>query len=68
MGKGKMAWVPRIVLDEITGIKKENGIPKDADALKEMAKYSRVGREVERMSRFYIPKVKKKKIKVGGLF
>lgn len=49
MGKGRNKYVPRIVIEEVVDIREEHKIKTDAEAMREMANYSQVGREVERM-------------------
>lgn len=65
--KGKYAYIPPNVLDEAENISASKGLFKQADALKEMARYSQIGREVEvlrsRMFPFIDKKVSKKKKK-----
>lgn len=48
--KGKMIYVPPVILEEaeIIALEKELG---RADALREVVKYSKVGREVERIAK-----------------
>ncbi len=46
---GKKKYVPHDILTELENIKIESKIPKDSNAFREMAKYSAVGREVEKM-------------------
>lgn len=50
--KGRPKWVPEPVLLELENVKQQKGLFRDADAFKEMAGYSRVGREIERLMRF----------------
>jgi len=49
--KGKIMYVPPVVLTELNDIMRENKVPNKADAFKEMTKYARVGRETERLMR-----------------
>jgi len=69
--KGKLGWIPGIVLTEIEDIKREDGLRcGDSEAFRELTRYARVGREAKRMATFNwgskmklpkIPKVKGKK-------
>jgi len=47
--KGRMIYVPPIVLEEIFTIKQEEGIDKNSLAFDKMVKYSKVGREAKRI-------------------
>ncbi len=49
--KGRMIYVPPIVLDELVEIKQECEIGKNSKAFDEMVKYSRVGREAKKIFR-----------------
>lgn len=49
--KGKYAWIPKNVIEEITNIKKEEDLSKDAEALIKMGKYSQIGRETVRANK-----------------
>lgn len=49
--KGRHAWVPDFVIDEIEDIKRENKIEKNNHAMTHLVKYARVGRELERIAR-----------------
>jgi hypothetical protein len=49
---GRPKWVPEPVLLELESVKEQRGLLKDAEAFKEMAGYSKVGREIERIMRF----------------
>lgn len=48
--KGKVKYLPKIVIGEIEDIKAEHKVS-DGEALEKMAQYTRIGREVERISR-----------------
>uniref|UniRef100_A0A6M3IEX5 Uncharacterized protein n=1 Tax=viral metagenome TaxID=1070528 RepID=A0A6M3IEX5_9ZZZZ len=48
MKKGKMVYVPPVILEEAEIIAMEKGLGR-ADALRQMTNYSRVGREMERI-------------------
>ncbi len=47
---GGRKYVPHDILKELENIKMQDDIPKDSNAFREMAKYSKVGREVKTMS------------------
>lgn len=49
MAKGKYSYVPPSVFEELSQIRLEDNLKRDADAFKEMAKYSRVGREAKKI-------------------
>jgi len=49
--RGKYIYVPPVVVDELEDIKREDGIFGRAEAFKKMTKYTRVGREVNRLRR-----------------
>ncbi len=48
--KGRVLYVPPVVLTELDDIIREDRLPSKADAFKEMTRYTRVGREVKRMA------------------
>lgn len=54
-GKGKLIYVPKIVLEELGNVKLQTGTNKNSLALSEMCNYSKVGREVERIMHFGNP-------------
>ena len=58
--KGRNCYIPHSVIDEATSIRKEKGIKTQAGALKLMVNYSRVGREIEYISKLKWPKRVKK--------
>lgn len=64
MRKGRMIYVPPTVLDEAELIMQTKQIPDRSDALREMVKYSQVGREAEQIMKLDFNVFKKKK----GLF
>ena len=51
--KGKIVYVPPIIMDELEDIKREDGIPVspvgNSIAFRKMAEYTRVGREAKRI-------------------
>ena len=76
MGKrGKVGWIPAIVLEEVENIKMSDGISYDADALKRMVDNARKGRviglEIAEINR-KLPEPlrigRKKKGRIGSLF
>ncbi len=42
--RGRMKWVPRVVIEELESIKNEEKVTSDADAFYELVKYSRRSR------------------------
>jgi len=48
--KGKVVYIPPVVIDELEDIKREDEIHTGSEAFKKMVKYARVGREVKRMA------------------
>lgn len=49
---GKNKYLPKIVIEEIEDLKVEHGIDADNIAMQKMIEYTRVGREVERITKF----------------
>jgi|TARA_R100000501_G_C2618176_1_gene111660 hypothetical protein len=49
--KGRMRFVPPAVMDEIETIKKEHDLEIGTEAFRKMAKYSKVGREMEKIKK-----------------
>lgn len=58
--KGRMIYVPHNVLDEADMIMQSKEIKQRSDALREMAKYSKVGREAEQILKLDFGLFKKK--------
>lgn len=56
--KGRMQYIPPVILVELNDIMRENRLENKSQAFKEMAKYTRVGRELERMARLDFSKAK----------
>lgn len=56
--KGKMQYIPPVILTELDDIMRENRLENKSQAFKEMAKYTRVGRELERMKRLDFTRAK----------
>ena len=52
MIKGKLTYVPPALVYEVEMIKRQKAIQKNAEAMKMLVKYARVGQEVERLSNF----------------
>jgi len=55
MGKakrGKSCYVPKIVIDDLHDLMREDEIKQKKEGFRMMAKYARVGREVNRMRKF----------------
>jgi hypothetical protein len=46
---GRMRYVPISILEEAEDLKAEKNLKKTSDALREIAKYSQIGREAERI-------------------
>jgi hypothetical protein len=47
--KGRIIYVPPSVIEELDCIQRRKKLKRKADALKEMVKYSKAGREIERV-------------------
>ena len=47
--KGRMKYVPAVIITEIDDLKFEHNIKTDSVAMHKMAEYTRVGREIERI-------------------
>lgn len=56
--RGKKIWIPAVVLDEISDIKQVDGIYSNAEAMRKMVKYTRVGREVNQMGNLRPPLIR----------
>lgn len=52
MKKGRHAWLPSIIVGELEDLQHEEQIPNFSNACKELTKYARIGREVNRMMNF----------------
>ena len=58
--RGRMKYVPAIFIDELEDLKQEQDIRSGSEACRKLAKYARVGREVERIKNLdFRRKVKK---------
>ena len=51
--KGRIKYVPPVVLEEVDSIKKYLNIQRDSEAFKELTNYARIGREMERIGKFW---------------
>jgi hypothetical protein len=49
MATGKIRYIPSVVVDEVEDIRRENNVYDQAEAMKQLIKYARVGREMERI-------------------
>lgn len=49
MVKGRIVYVPPVVMDEVESIKADHDVESNAEAMRKMVKYSQVGREIERI-------------------
>lgn len=49
---GRNKYLPTIIIEELEDLKVEHGIVGDAKAMEKMVDYTRVGREVERITKF----------------
>lgn len=49
--KGKMVYVPPSVMEEVDKIKKESDLVIGTEAFRKMAKYSQLGREMEKIKK-----------------
>lgn len=49
--KGRMMYVPPIVIDEVEDIIREDGVNNNSDAFKMMTRYARTGRDVFRLGK-----------------
>lgn len=50
--RGRHAWLPSIVVDEIEEVGRDKEIKEFSRACKETVKYAKIGREVERLMKF----------------
>jgi len=49
MGRARVMWMPKIVIEELEDLKKEEQVARNQDAFRLMVKYTRVGREFNRI-------------------
>ena len=47
--KGRVGWIPALLWTEAEDIKREDNINSDSQAMRELVKYARVGREAKRL-------------------
>jgi len=60
--KGRLKYVPKIVLIELDDIKREDDIFADAEAFRKIVKYARVGRELNRLKNVHYDWSKKARL------
>ena len=66
---GRMIYLPRVVLEEMMDIKREDNIQSNSEAFRKMTQYTRVGREANRIMNFdwskksMLPEISFKKFK-----
>lgn len=71
--RGRMQYVPVIILDEVDDIKREDDLESGTEAYRQLVKYARVGRELNRIKnldwskKVPLPDVFNNKRKKGGL-
>jgi hypothetical protein len=61
--RGRMKYLPANIFDELEQVKNQKGSNRDADALRDMATYSKLGRELERIFYLGSPPRKRKGVK-----
>lgn len=66
MKRGRMKYIPAVIFDELEDIKLEKGLESDSDAFKQIAGYSQVGREIERIKNFNFKHKPRGRPKKGG--
>jgi hypothetical protein len=60
MGKnGRSVWIPSIVFEEVHDLMEEKKVDKRAEGFRQMAEYSKIGREMERIMRLDFRKNKR---------
>jgi len=67
MAKGRMIYVPKIMLNEIDDLKTEHKIKENKLAITKIVEYTRVGRQLERMMTLnfkYKPTTNNRRIKL----
>lgn len=52
MRRGRMKYIPAVLVEELHDLKQETKIQRDAEAFEKIAQYSQVGREAERLAKF----------------
>ena len=48
--KGRVMYIPPVVLDEVEDIRREDELDKNSEAFRKLIKYARVGRETKRLA------------------
>ncbi|RLA46956.1 MAG: hypothetical protein DRR04_05345 [Gammaproteobacteria bacterium] len=61
-----MKYIPAVIIDELEDLKMEKGMESDSDAFREIANYSQVGREIERIKNFKFNHKPRGRPKKGG--
>lgn len=51
MARGRMVYVPPVIIEELESIKEDHSLIKNTEAYRKMVKYSRLGREFEKIRR-----------------
>ena len=49
MKRGKTAYIPKCVIEEIEDIKREDDLFSSGEAMRKLIKYARIGRETKRI-------------------
>ena len=49
--KGRMIYVPPVIIDEVQDIQREDDIESRPEAFRHLVKYARVGREIKRVAK-----------------
>ena len=60
--RGRIKYIPKIMLIELEDIKREDGISMDCEGFRKMVSYARVGRETNRFINFGYDWSKKAKL------
>ena len=68
MVKGRMKYIPAVIIEELEDLKLEKGLLNDSDAFREIANYSQVGRETERLMTFKFKHKPRGRPKKKGFF
>jgi predicted ribonuclease YlaK len=69
--KGKIVYVPKIVIEELDCIRKEDDISRNSEAFEKMVKNSRIGRVTRRnedINPLGLPKKRRRADPLGGMF
>lgn len=63
--KGRIVYVPPIIIDEVDDIIREDELTTRADGFKELTKYARVGREANRLMKLdFTKKIRQKPVDI----